>query len=55
MPYRLPAPRDPGHPTPVTSISAAVGVPTTGLGAVTLTNVVSRLEQHTGEVRYEVR
>ena len=55
MPYRLPAPRDPGHPTPVTSISAAVGVPTTGLWAVTLTIVVSRLEQYTGEVRYEVR
>lgn len=55
MPYRLPAPRDPGHPTPVTFVSAAVGVPAAGLWAVTLTIVVSPLEQYTGEVRYEVR
>lgn len=55
LPYRLPAPLEPGRPTPVTFVSAAVSVPTTGTWTLAVTVVAGPLEQYAGEVAYDVR
>jgi|GEM_PF-881263 len=52
--YRIPEALIPGEPTATTFVSAAASLPEAGRWQATVTIVVSRMEQYSGTVSYEV-